>query len=499
MTKRSTNHFSSLLRTIVSASEISRARQTHAQALIHGFLSDVTLQTDLMRAYTKCGPLRDARKVFVEMPERGMHSWNILISSYVQSLTYSLAFGVFDELRKTGLRPDHYTLPPLFKACVGIGDAFYGKALYGLATRLGIKSYVVVESAFLDLCLKCGSVVEARRVFFEMPRRDAAAWNAMISGLARSGLFREALSFFGEMIGQSVEADAMAIPSVLTACGGEGDLTKGKEIHGRVSKVLNYDADIAVANSLIDMYAKCGSLDDAERVFETVTEASLVTWTAMISCYGLHGRGLDSLLLYEKMIAIGLRPNRVTLTAVLSSLGHSGLVDEASRIFGSIGSELSVEHYACMVDLLGRSGQLDGALRLAKRIEKVTPASVWGALLAGCATRGNVEIGEIAASKLFELEPRNSSNFVALCGIYESRAMWDRISVVRSRMRELGLVKTPGCSWITVSGIVHRFYQADRSHPLTVLIYETLDLVTGEASLAGESSSEQRLDFPSLL
>ena len=163
-----------------------------------------------------------------------------------------------------------------------------------------------------------------------------------------------------------VKIDAMTIPSVLNACGGDGDLIKAKEIHGQAIKTRVYDTDIAIGNSLIDMYSKCGCLDDAERVFRSVNNINLVTWTTMISCYGLHGKGEDSLLLFEKMIGFGFTPNPVTLTTMLASCSHSGMIDEGKRIFSSIrlvyGFEPSVEHYACLVDLLGRFGYLDEEL-----------------------------------------------------------------------------------------------------------------------------------------
>lgn len=477
-------HLSSLLR---CSSEISQARQIHAQVLVHGFHSNVTLQTDLLLAYSKCGFIRDARQVFDKMPDRNMHSWNILIFSYVQNSMYSTALDVFGGFRKMGLRPDHYTLPPLFKACAGVGDGSLGMVLYGLVAKLGLEGCVVVTSSFLDFFVKCGSVVHAMRVFSNMSCRDIVAWNSIISGLGRAGFYKDALTCFREMLEASVKMDSMSIPSVLNVCGGEGNLIKGKEVHGQVSKNLLYSTDIAIGNSLIGMYAKCGCLDYAEKVFRKMTNLNLVTWTTMISCYGVHGKGKDSLLIFKQIIDCGFKPNCVTLTAILASCSHSGLIDEGWRIFNSIslvyGFEPSVEHYACVVDLLGRFGYLEEALDLVKNMKVTAPASVWGALLAGCVMHKNAVIGDIAARQLFRLEPRNSSNYIALCSIYESLGMHDGVSFIRAKMKDLGLVKTPGCSWIVISGTVHKFYQGDCSHPRSILIYETLDGIIKVASL----------------
>jgi pentatricopeptide repeat protein len=481
MSHKTAFYLSSLLRNCVPLSAISQAKQTHAQILVLGFLSNVTLQTDLLLVYSKCGVLQAARQVFDKMSDRNMHSWNIMLASYAQNFLCLDALNVFDKFLKMGLRPDHYTMPPVFKACVGTGDAYLGKMLHGWVVRLGFEEYVVVGSSVLDFYVKFGNLVDAKQVFSNMSFRDSAVWNSMISGFGRAGFYVDALNYFRRMLSEGVNMDSMTIPSILNACGREGDLMKGKEIHGQVVKSFIFNRDVAISNSLIDMYAKCGCLHDSEKVFRNMRELNLVTWTTMISCYSVHGKGEDSLALFKKMGDCGFKPNCVTLTAVLASCSHSGLIDQGRRIFNSIsfdyGLEPSVEHHACMVDLLGRFGHLEEALGLVKNMKSVATASVWGALLAGCMMHKNVEIGEVAALQLFELEPRNSSNYIALCSIYDSFSVRDSISIIRAKMRNLGLVKTPGCSWITIAGKIHKFYQGDHSHPQTKMINEILDRI----------------------
>lgn len=480
-------YLSSLLRNCISLSSISPAKQAHAQILVHGFLSNVTLQTDLLLAYSKCGFLKDGRQVFEKMTLRNMLSWNILIASYVENSLYHEALSVFYSFLKMGFRPDHYTLPPVFRACIGIGDSYLGKTLHGWAIGLGFEDYVVVGSSVLEFYLKCGNLVDARNFFDYMPYRDIIVWNSIISGLGRAGLYVNALNYFGKMLIEGSKMNTRTIPSILNACGGLGDLMKGKEVYGKVLRTLDLDRDVAVENSLIDMYAKCGGLHYSENIFVNMQELNLVTWTTMISCYGLHGKGEKSLVLYNKMIDCGFKPNSVTVTALLASCSHSGLIGQGRRIFYSIfleyGIECNVEHYACMVDLLARFGYVEEAFELIKNMKVTSIASVWGALLAGCMMQKNVEIGEIAAYQLFELEPRNSSNYVALCSIYDSQGNWEGVSRIRVRMRELGLVKTPGCSWITIAGRVHKFYQRDLSHPLNQMIIESIDRLTKQLVL----------------
>ncbi|OVA00289.1 Pentatricopeptide repeat [Macleaya cordata] len=472
---------SSILRNCLPLSAINQAKQTHAQILINGFFPNVTLQTDLLLVYSRCDHLEKAQRVFDGMPDRNMYSWNILISSYVQNSLHYESLSVFYRFLQVGLRPDHFTFPSIFKACAGVGNSCLGKKLHSWVIKLGFEGHVIVGSSLMDFYAKCENLIDAHQLFVKMLVRDVVAWNSMILGFARAGFSIEALVYFQKMQGEGVKMDSRTIPSILSACGREGDLMKGKEIHGQVIKSKFFNRDVAIGNSLIDMYAKCGCLDNSQRVFGNMPDLSVVTWTTLISCYGVHGKGEESLILFEKMRSGGFKPNCVTFTAVLSSCSHSGLIDQGRRIFNSMSLDYSikpgVEHYACMVDLLGRFGHLEEALGLIRMLPQDPTASIWGALLGACRIHKNMEIGELAAYRLFELEPRNSSNYVALCSIYESVGRWDGVLSIRSMMRELGLVKTPGCSWITINGKVYRFFQGDFSLRRTKIVYETLDMI----------------------
>ncbi|KAJ6353825.1 hypothetical protein OIU76_002782 [Salix suchowensis] len=351
MTFKTASHLSILLRSCATHSLISQAKQINVQILLSNYLDNVTLQTDLLLAYSKSGCLQEARKVFDRMPERNMHSWNIMMSSYAQNYCYSDAICIFDNFLKLGFRPDHYTLPPLFKAVAGVGDCYLGFVLHGWVIRLGYEGYVVVGSSVLDFYLKGGELVEAKRLFSNMLWRDCGVWNLMISGFGRAGFYVEALSLVRNMVEEGVKLDALVVPSILSACGGEGDLMKGKEIHGRVVKSALFIFDVVISNSLIDMYARCGCLNDSEKV---------------------------------------------------------------------------------------AFGYLEEALGLVQRMKLEATASVWGALLGGCVMHKNVNIGEIAAHCLFELEPGNLGNYIALCYIYQSHGISDGIAITRAKMREIG-------------------------------------------------------------
>lgn len=351
------------------------------------------------------------------------------------------------------------------------------------AVSLGHEENVIVRSSILDMYAKCGSLNDALYLFETMPKRDIVMWNSIISGYARVGCSAQALDLFRRSQWEVEEKDFRAIPSVLNACGREGDLRRGQEVHGRAVRCCLFDSDVAVGNSLIDMYAKCGCADDSRKVFSSMgKQKNIVTWSTLISCYGVHGERNESLALFEEMLAQGMKPNHITFTSVLSSCSHSGLVEEGRRIFDSIRGvhevEPSIEHYACLVDLIGRSGNVEEALEMIHRMPMVPTASVWGALLGACVVHKNVEVGEIAAFRLFDLEARNPSNYVALCGIYEAVGRLDCVAKVRVRMKELEMVKTPGCSWIDVKGRLQAFYQGDVSHPSVKHIHEMLNWLT---------------------
>ncbi|XP_020224236.1 pentatricopeptide repeat-containing protein At3g57430, chloroplastic [Cajanus cajan] len=440
----------------------STALQCHAQSFVQGLLPNTILQTDLLLVYSKLGLLHEARKVFDKILDRNnMYSWNIMIASYAQNCMFSDVLMVFREFKRCGLRPDHYTLPPLFKASVGVDDACIGSMGHGLVIRLGYEGYVVVANSLLEFYVKYGAMPQACYVFSNMFCRDSVTWNLMILGFGRAGLHSDAMRCFREMLSLNgmMRVDFMTLPSVLNVCGKEGDLLKVREVHGYVVRSFGFDTDSSIGNALIDVYSKCGCLNDSEKVFRTMRCMNLVTWTTMISCYGAHGKGEESLLLFRKMVDEGFRPNSITLTAILASCSRSGLIDQGKHIFSSIrsdyGFEPTAEHYACMVDLLSRCGYLVEALQLLERMKSSVTGSMWGALLAGCVMHKNVEIGEIAANRLFQLEPNNASNYVALCSIYQSLGMVDSLSTVKAKMRDLGLVKSPACSWINIARRTH--------------------------------------------
>ncbi|KAJ1278412.1 hypothetical protein BS78_04G077600 [Paspalum vaginatum] len=498
MPRPTAGRLSALIRRCAAAGALSAGAQLHAQALVAGLvgLPDATVEADLVLLYCRCGAHPRARQVFDATPSPSMHAYNVLLLASPPRAALEL----FSRLLSAGLRPDRYSVPAALRACAELRDALLGAELHGFAIRVGLLANVVVSGALLHMYAKAGLLDDAVRVFDGMPERDAVVWNCMVTGYSRAGRAAEALELFRRAQIEAVDManDLRAMPSVLNVCGEEGELTKGREIHGRVVRCLAFDSDVAIGNALVDMYAKCGRVDMAQAVFVGMKERDVVSWSTLISCYGVHGMGEKALRIYQEMLSRGVKPNCITFTSILSSCSHSGLVSDGRRIFESMSNDHGVEptadHYACMVDLLGRAGAIEEAVRFIRKMPMEPGASVWGALLSSCAMQKNIDVGEIAAYRLFELEEGNVSNYITLCGIYDAAGRPDCVLGLRSRMRELGMVKTPGCSWVDVMGKAHAFYQGSipqLPHYLIRRMLWTLDQLLKDMRASGSEDEHQ--------
>ncbi|KAK4341631.1 hypothetical protein RND71_040132 [Anisodus tanguticus] len=361
----------------------------------------------------------------------------------------------------------------------------YGKELHCYIVKSGLESdFIVCSDAHLGCCLidmysKSFRVELGRRVFDRLKHRNVFAWTAMINGYVLNGDFDEALILFKDMQVEGVEPNKVSLISILPACCSFDRLKGGKQIHAfSTRRVLNHE--VSLCNALIDMYSKSGSLSCARRVFEhdCVTKDA-ISWSSMISAYSLHGNGRVAITLYEKMLQHGIKPDRIAVVGVLSACARSGLVDEGIRIYdlaiNDYDLEPTLEMCACIVDMLGKSGQFDRALNFIKTMPMGPGPSIWGALVNAAAIHGNSEVHNLAYRFLIQMEPENPSNYVSLSNLYASSQRWDVVSQVRTMMKDKGLKKFPGCSWISINTETHSFYVADKSHPCSLVIYEMLD------------------------
>ena len=460
-------------------------KSIHGKSIRTGFVSDTVVANSIMSMYCKCGNFGEARKVFDEMTVRNAGSWNVVITGYAVSGHREETWEFVKQMQMDELKPDAYTISSLLPLCDGdVRKYDYGRELHCYIVKneleLGIDSDVHLGCCLINMYSRSNKVVVGRRVFDRMKSRNVFAWTAMINGYVEHGDSDEALNLFRDMQTiDGVEANRVSLISVLPACGSFSGLLTGRQIHGfSIRKELNNE--VSICNALIDMYSKCGSLNSARLVFEDDSLCKdAITWSSMISGYGLHGKGQEAILLYDKMLQTGIKPDTITTVGVLSACSRSGLVKEGLNIYSSViknyGIEQTLEICACIVDMLGRAGLLDQALDFIKAMHVEPGPSVWGALVSSSIIHGDLEMQELAYSFLIQLEPENPSNYVSISNLYASSRRWDAVAEVRIMMKDKRLKKLPGCSWISINNKTHCFYVADKAHPSSSLIYNMLD------------------------
>ncbi|XP_055811635.1 pentatricopeptide repeat-containing protein At5g42450, mitochondrial [Solanum dulcamara] len=450
----------------------------------------------------------NAYQLFDELPKRDVASATSLISRFARLNQHKKAMDIFSRMFEFNIRPNEFTFCVVIHSSVILDDPNLGKQFHAMSMKLGLQSNVYVGSALLDLYVKLTSVEEARVVFEDthepnvvsyttllcgylkeqrfdeameifriIPERNVVSWNAMISGYSKKGRNEEAVNLFVEMLRRGFIPDQSTFPSLLSAAANMAVLGRGKSFHACAVKYLG-EFGVFVGNSLVSFYAKCGSLEDSLRVFSRLPERNAVSWNALICAHAQNGRGDVAIELFKRMECMGIKPNSVTLLGLLLACSHIGLVDEAYSYFEQARTQdanlLKSEHYACMVDLLSRSGRFQQAEKFFRALPFDPGIGFWKALLGGCQIHSNTKLGEYAAEKVLALEPGDVSSYVMLSNAHSAAGRWKSVSIVRSEMREKGLKTIPGCSWVEIKCKIHVFVTGDKRHVHKPEIYELL-------------------------
>ncbi|XP_002979199.2 pentatricopeptide repeat-containing protein At1g11290, chloroplastic [Selaginella moellendorffii] len=398
--------------------EISRAREVHQRVAACGFDSETPIGNSLVHMYTRCGSLQDARLVFEGMTRRNVVSWNSMVAACAQLGGAKDALEVFARMLEENVQPDKVTFMNLLQAFSTDEDLAAARDIHSKIVEHGFESDVAVGTAVMSMYGKCKSLEDARLVFERLHGKNLVTWNTMISVYAHGDRPEEALSIYNAMGEQYIQPDHITFTSVLAACASIGVLQNGKRIHGHV-KVFRMEDHASVATGLVKMYSQCGSVGDAREVFETMNR-DLVAWNTMIAGYAQHGYTEQAVELFHKMDVI---PDEVTFVSLLDACGHSGLVTDSWYYFRSmlqLGVSPTIQHFGCMVSLLGKVGKLDQAEKLilsmkAFRVE--ANAVVWKMFLDACKTHGNMEKGARAAAEVLRLESGDSFPYVVLANI----------------------------------------------------------------------------------
>ncbi|XP_042513997.1 pentatricopeptide repeat-containing protein At5g48910-like [Macadamia integrifolia] len=523
--RRTSNSSLQLLRLVDSCKSTNQIKQAHAQLITTGLVLHPIPASRLVKILTlsSFASLSYAHLVFDQIPSRDLFIYNTMIQAHA-STPYSSCDSLLlfrSLLRDSGLLPNQYTFVFALKACSNGLGVTGGEQARVHAIKLGLESNVFVTNALIQMYGKCGSINDARKVFdwcvnrdmyswnlmidgyvtsmdmdramelFDlMPQRDVVSWSTVLAGYVQVGCFVEAMELFCKMLQTGPSPNEFTLASALAACANLVALDQGRWIHTYIDR-SGIKMNEQLLASLIDMYAKSGEIEFASKVFynEARPKQTVWPWNAMISGFAIHGMSEEAINVFEQMKMKSVAPNKVSFIALLNACSHGRLVEEGQRYFksmkGSYGVEPEIEHYGCMVDLLGRAGFLKEAEDFILTMPMAPDTIIWGALLGACRIHGNTEMGGRIGKIIREKDPNHMGCHVLLANMYSTSGSWNEAKLVREKIEIVGTKKTPGCSSIELNGLFHQFLVGDRSHPQTKQIYAFLDEMTTKLKIAG--------------
>ncbi|CAF2060113.1 unnamed protein product [Brassica oleracea] len=447
--------------------------------------------------------------------------WNLVIRAALHhNLSPHSPFSVYLRMRRHSVTPDFHTFPFLLPSFNNPTHLPLGRRTHAQILLFGLHADPFVRTSLLNMYSSCGDLASAHRVFDEsiskdlpawnsvanayakagsidvarklfdeMPERNVISWSSLISGYVTCGRNREALGLFREMQLSKIRPNEFTLSAVLSACGRLGALEEGKWVQAYVDK-YNVEIDVVLRTSLIDMYAKCGSLERAKLVFVSLgCKKDVKAYSAMMCCFAMYGLTEECFQLFSEMASNNINPNSVTFVGLLGACVHGGLVEEGRSYFAMMvekfGITPSIQHYGCMVDLYGRAGLIEEAERFIASMPVEPDELIWGSLLSGSRTLGDVKTCEAALKKLIELDPLSSGAYVLLSNVYAKTGRWIEVKRIRQEMEAntqlnslletvKGIKKVPGCSSVEVDGVIHEFVVGDESEEESESIYAML-------------------------
>ncbi|MBA0581426.1 hypothetical protein Gorai_023604 [Gossypium raimondii] len=515
---------SSILSACEGSNAFMKGKEVHAHAIRIGLEGNLSVNNVLIGLYTQFGRVRDVAVLFESMPIRDVITWTQMITAYMEFGLVDLAMKVFNEMLEKncisynalmagfckngeglkavklfiemveeGLELTDFSLSSVINACALVMDVKASEQIQGFCLKFGFGSNVCVEAALLDMCIRCGRMADAEKMFRIWPveHDNSVVCTSMLCGYARNGQPDEAILFFLRCrLEGTMDLDEVTLTSILGACGTLGFEKMGEQIHCYALKT-GFVADLGVLNSIISMYAKCGNMNDAIKVFDIMPVRDVVSWNALIAGHILHRQGDEALAVWSAMEEAGIRPDTITLFLVLSAYRHTNLdlVDDCRKLFLSMRTDYDIEptsqHHASFVSVLGQWGLLEEAEETIENMPVEPKASVWRALLDSCRIRLNTTIGKRVAKRILAMKPQDPSTYILVSNLYSASGRWHCSETVREDMREKGFRKNPARSWIIHQNNIHPFYTRDKSHPQTKDIYRGLEILVMECQKAG--------------
>lgn len=488
--------YSQILNACSSILELELGEQIHARVLMAGLEHDVSVGNALVDMYMKCSyVVENALKVFKEISSPNVISWTSLISGLSKHGLQQESFKAFDEMLSVGEQPNSFTLTSILRAC-GTGNyLFQTRELHGYIIKT-IASYdLVMWNALVDAYAGSGMVDEAQCVIRTMTSRDSVTYTCLAKRANQMGHHEDALSIIGQMHNDDIKMDGFSLSTFLSASAGLGAIEPGRQLHCYSLKngLGNW---ISVSNGLVDMYGKCGSINDAQRAFTEITKPEVASWNCLMFGLASNGHISASLSAFEDMLLEGTQPDAITLLLLLYTCSHGGLVDLGLDYFNSMrekyGIEPAFDHYVCLVDLLGRGGRLEEAMYVIQTMPFQTNALIYKTLLSACRLHGNIPLGEDMARRSLELDPSDPTIYVLLANLYEDFGKPDLGEKTRKLMRNRGLGKTAGQSWTEIRNKVQHFTTGDKTYPRINEIHEKIDLLINEFKNLGYTYKANR-------
>ncbi|XP_021294012.1 pentatricopeptide repeat-containing protein At1g11290, chloroplastic-like [Herrania umbratica] len=471
-----------LLRASVDLGSLDTGKAVHCLVLVSDLSKDLSVSTALLSTYSKLGSLKYARLLFKYMLEKDLVVWNIMISAYSQHGKPKESLEQLRCMANSGVRADLFTAIHAISSIRQLKSFAWAKQIHSHVIRNGSDYQVSVHNSLIDMYCECDCLIYARKIFDNVTNKTVVSWSSMIKGYVNHDQNLDALSLFSRMKTDGVKADFITVINILPACVNIGALEQVKCLNGYSMK-FGLNLLSSVNSALLISYAKCGSIEMARKLFdeEKVDGKDIITWNSMISAHAKHGDWSQCFDLYNQMKQLNLKLDQVTFLGLLTACVNSGLVKEGRAFFKEMreiyGCQPSQEHYACMVDLLGRAGHIKEARELVNEMPFKPDTRVLGPLLSACKLHSETKFAESAAEKLLRMEPENAGNYVLLSNIYAAAGKWDKFAKMRRLLKEKGLKKIPGCSWLQINGHVHEFRVADQSHPKAKDIYALIGIL----------------------
>lgn len=438
---------SCLISGFANSLNVSEGKALHSFIIRRNYIIDEKVYISLLSMYCKFGLLALAEKIFIRCHDQAKDSWNLMITGYEKAGLEKKCIMLFRKMQYQGIHSDLSSLLSVISSCSRLGVISFGRSIHCCIVKNLMSEKVTIVNSLINMYGKCGKLTEAERLFYHT-KQDIATWNSLISSYADNGECLKAITLFDMMISSGLKPNTTTLAVLLSACAQIASLEKGKRIHDYLIEE-GFGSEVSIATTLVDMYAKCGQIDTAKEIFDSINEKDVISWNVMISCYGMHGYGTTAIEIFHQMEDSDVRPNDLTFLAVLSACAHAGLVDEAKLMFHKM-KEYSLvptlRHYSCMVDLYGRSGYLVEAEALVLSMPFTPDGSIWGSLLTSCKMHNNAEMGLKIAKRAIEADPENDGYYVLVSDFYSAMGMWEHVGQVRKIMKDRGVRKTVGWS-----------------------------------------------------